>query len=265
MIELLDSREAHLKALSLIFEEKITQVDISSFGIWAGTYSNAEGLGPFFEKLNKSKIENRLLIGVSKFSSKSNTEDPCSFCASNYRNQLQRLLDYRKQWRKLNWAYHPENHSKVVMAYTSKGLSWVIMGGHNLTFSEFKDSSLKIPASALEPKLIEGMKMQFNTIWDESHPDLSEIKTKFELGVITAKPPCTIKEPPSEAELIEFLHALARKKYLEKSRFRTLAGICSPYIDQKTACLRDIDNPSPAVLAALAQLRNYLQMMNPSV
>lgn len=261
MIELLSSPEAHLNALNQIFKEKINRVDFSTFGLWATSYGNSGSLEPFFDKLNQSKINHRLLLGVSKFSSRSKTEDPCSFCATHYRNQIQRLLDYKKKWRDINWSYHPENHTKLVMAYNVKGLAWIIMGGHNLTFSSFKDSSIKIPAAVMDQTLIQELTRQFNSIWLEAHPDLSDIKTQFELEVITAKPPCVEKKQPTEEELIEFLQALAKEKFLSKERFTKLAKSCSAFIDQKKGELKGIQ-VSDKLSSALKLYKNSLTVKN---
>lgn len=246
-MQLLTTVEDHHAFISKAVEEgNLTEIKLSSFLLWAGMPeiegdSLKQGVKSVLELLNISQVAATVIIGIPPFASKTGMSPPCLFCADAHRKMLNRLFAYRKQWRDINWLFHPNSHSKLSLGIKNSKISWAILGGHNLTGSELRDFSVVLEETDIPKTLAVKLLKEFQNLEVEADPDLSEIRGKFEISAkLAAEPKAKVGAPttlPKLEEMVEFIQAISKQQYLSRERFIELANKCKYFIDQKKGLL----------------------------
>lgn len=302
--QILSSQAAHTGfIIEAIKAEEIDQLQLSSFGLWAGinndgsesAFSSDNPIKQILNLTKEKKIHTEIVIGIPPFSSRSGYKlPPCIYCVDAHRRMLQRIFQCRKLWPNIFWFYHPENHTKLAIGSKKESCQWVITGGHNLADSELEDFSIVLDKPGNQfTNLFENLKAK-------SDPDISEIRMEFEGKVQNAQTPIEPKcdktpdgthskngifqtdnpggkEPyptptqdrviPPANDVTTLLLALARKEYLPKEEFTRVARSSAWLIDQTKGELRELGKEAfkenPEVLAAEKTYNDFKRSSQP--
>jgi len=265
--------------LKEIKSQKIEHIDIATFGLWTGidaagkpTEDSKEenSILQLLDQLEESDIFTRIVVGVPPFYSRTPPFlPPCLYCANSHRRMFQRLFHNRKKWRSIQWAFHKNSHTKLTIAYLEGKPQWALVGGHNLSQSNFEDISLVIQ----DPKQLKELSKIYQNLYQEADPDSGALLLEFEKEAANAQtPPPPKSQPPFNKEevipskplsqpsatgLTKFLLALAKEEFLEREDFSTHSRVYSTFIDQENRVLRE---KTPKTIANNPQVKRALKL-----
>lgn len=152
------SNTEHYEALNQLIDAGPDKVLISSFGIYAGLQANGMDVHPkeesqirkILEKLRP--INTYLLVGIPDYRS-CRGFTKCMHCERKFVKGILRTYELSTLYPKFSWKISRAHHSKAFISIKN-GLIQAVVGGRNLTDSDWNDMSLLVSGDEILPIFI---------------------------------------------------------------------------------------------------------------
>jgi len=172
--------EDHYDTLFELLEKKPTKVFISSFGLYAGITADGKDwhqrggkytsrTHEFLDKL--STVEDvRVLIGAAEYISCKVEQEQyrkvqlfCEDCFNKYGETFKRLLKHTEAFPYIHWRIRINTHLKMTMFQYADNSIVTVLGGRNLTDSDWPDVTFRIDSENENKRLHQS----FMEWWDD--------------------------------------------------------------------------------------------------